>query len=64
LERRVYSRFEELYRNNQLFTMPTLIPGSLTAGIKAVTVQIREAFRRRMPLSSITAAWVPVRRTS
>jgi len=60
LERSVYSRFADLYRNNQLFTMPTLIPGSLSAGLKAVGIQIREAFRTRIPLSSVTSAWTPV----
>jgi len=60
LERQVYKRFRDLYRNNQLFTMPTLLPGSLSAGLKAIGMQIREAFSKRLPLSSVTSAWIPV----
>lgn len=61
LERVVYSRFKELYRTNQLFTMPTLLPGSLMAGLKAISIQLRESFRSRRPMSLITSAWIPVR---
>jgi len=60
LERMVYGRFKELYGNNQLFTMPTLLPGSLMAGLKAISIQLRESFRSRRPLSLITSAWIPV----
>eukprot|EP00873_Tetraselmis_striata_P042179 jgi/Tetstr1/462443/TSEL_007441.t1 len=60
LERVVYSRFKELYRTNQLFTMPTLLPGSLMAGLKAISIQLRESFRSRRPMSLITSAWIPV----
>eukprot|EP00951_Prasinocladus_malaysianus_P049167 scaffold666716_cov32-Prasinocladus_malaysianus.AAC.1 len=64
MERRVYKRFGDLYRNNQLFAMPTLLPGSLSAGFKAVCMQIREGFAKRLPLSKVTAAWIPVSRPS